>query len=490
MPNGVNLLQKRQKLAKLAEFGFAKDLAEVLVETLGMDPIGQLTDAAIAEALTEEGLVDLASVKIVAGAASRHGHCRAVSSGHGTGDGNEVAIDSESEGMEEEEEKEPGAHSVCKDGVPERASLGRAGTGEGNALASAERRVPMAALGFFAEASLALLDIAEGKLYSFAGHASFKAYIRRSLAVLGFGLHQARNLIAAARVIRNLPAGVARPSNQMQVRPFVGCHPDVQLKAWVLALGRAGGLESARVSGRLVRECLREVKGSLADDVLAGSAVVATPSDATGMAADGDTRHEDALSLQYGGLRVFMQSDTCEWYTPDFILDLVRELFTPGCIDLDPCSCAAANTRVRATSFYDEATDGLAEGSAWRGNPAFGVRRGQSLQGLFFGRCMREYQAGNVRQAVVLLILKAGIGYSWFNDVLNWPVCFLREHLSFVRQVGTSDELQWGARAQNPHGSVIVYMGPAVERFATLFSRIGSVPGMNSWPHVRPVLPR
>ncbi|EFJ47950.1 hypothetical protein VOLCADRAFT_91459 [Volvox carteri f. nagariensis] len=453
-------------------------LADVLVETRGMDPIGQSTDAATAEALAAEGLVDLASVKTVAGGRClrpyqwKFGTLAAVATAQGsagddmTRDGNEVAIDSESEGMEEEEEKEeeeeekeeekekekeeeekePGAHSVGKDGVPERASLGRAGTGEGNALASAERRVARAAPAYFAEASLAMLEIAEGKLYSFAGHASFQDYIRKSSAVLGFGLRQARNLIAAARVIRNLPADVARPSNERQVRPLVGCHPDVQLKVWVLALERA----------------------------------------------DGDTRHEDALSLQYGGLPVITRSDTCEWYTPDFILDLVRELFTPGCIDLDPCSCAAANTRVRATSFYDEATDGLAEGNAWRGNvflnPAFGVRRGQSLQELFFGRCKREYQAGNVRQAVVLL--KAGIGCSWFNDVLNWPVCFLRERLSFVRQVGTSDELQWGARALNPHGSVIAYMGPAVERFATLFSRIGSVPGMNSWAHVRPVLRR
>ncbi|EFJ44408.1 hypothetical protein VOLCADRAFT_106387 [Volvox carteri f. nagariensis] len=31
-------------------------------------------------------------------------------------------------------------------------------------------------------------------------------------------------------------------------------------------------------------------------------------------------------------------------------------------------------------------------------------------------------------------------------------------------KVGTSDELQWGASVQNPHGSVIAYMGPAVER--------------------------
>ena len=108
---------------------------------------------------------------------------------------------------------------------------------------------------------------------------------------------------------------------------------------------------------------------------------------ATGSAA----REESESPSPAGGLRAFTQSGTFEWYTPDFILNIVRELFVPGCIDLDPCSCAAANTRVGATSFYDERANGLAEGNAWKGNvflnPAFGTREGRSLQGLFFAVC-------------------------------------------------------------------------------------------------------
>ncbi|EFJ40960.1 hypothetical protein VOLCADRAFT_107879 [Volvox carteri f. nagariensis] len=58
--------KKRRKLAKLTGLGFARDMAEVIVETLGMDPIGQSADAAIAKTLSEEGLVDL-GFKTVAG---------------------------------------------------------------------------------------------------------------------------------------------------------------------------------------------------------------------------------------------------------------------------------------------------------------------------------------------------------------------------------------------------------------------------------------
>ncbi|GIL83672.1 hypothetical protein Vretimale_10361 [Volvox reticuliferus] len=430
----------------------------------------------------DEAATILAAVAAIPGATD-HGAAAAEMAGKGLDDvrqkdgtGMDETEQPQQQGNTEDERdwQEVGEYNTDDQGVPHGASLaGVAGQSGCNALAAAEQRVAMAAAGFFVEASLALLDIAEGRLYRLAGYLSFADYVESASSVLGFGLRQARNLIAAARFVRNLPPDVAPPSCERQVRPLVGFHTDLQIRAWALALERAGGVGSMRVSGRLVEECLREVKGLLADAAM-GPDVIAT-------------KHQRQLPVHYGGLHVFTRSETCEWYTPDFILDLVRELFAPGHIDLDPCSCAAANTRVRAISYYDERMDGLAEMNEWNGNvflnPAFGMRDGHSLQGLFFAKCTREYQAGNLKQAVVLL--KAGIGYSWFHDVLNWPVCFLGERISFVRQVptGASGELQWGTRVQNPHGSVLVYMGPATEKFANLFSRVGSVPGMNAWAH-------
>ena len=178
-----------------------------------------------------------------------------------------------------------------------------------------------------------------------------------------------------------------------------------------------------------------------------------------------------------------------EWYTPVVTLGLVREVFAPGGIDIDPCSTAEANTRVRAVLFYDAASDSLNKRNAWWGNvflnPPFGTRDGQSMQGMFFKRCVSEYRLGRVAQAI--LLLKAGFGYKWFRSVLAWPVCFLHERLAFVQPVkcaADSEEpvsLRWGARVQNPHGSVVVYMGPSVDTFANVFACVGSVPGFNSW---------
>ncbi|PNH12665.1 hypothetical protein TSOC_000357 [Tetrabaena socialis] len=102
-------------------------------------------------------------------------------------------------------------------------------------------------------------------------------------------------------------------------------------------------------------------------------------------------------------------------------------------------------------------------------NPPFGASGNRSTQSLFFERVVQEYEAGRVRQAVVLL--KAGVGYRWFRSVLRWPVCFLWERLAFVRPVERKQgaELRWGAHAHNPHGSVAVYLGPQVARWGVWY---------------------
>ena len=67
-----------------------------------------------------------------------------------------------------------------------------------------------------------------------------------------------------------------------------------------------------------------------------------------------------------------------------------------------------------------------------------------------------------------------------------WPHCYVHQRLSFVRNAGSGEgtELRWLSGGQNPHGSVIVYMGPALQTFVRVFSTIGSIPGANAWAHV------
>jgi len=50
---------------------------------------------------------------------------------------------------------------------------------------------------------------------------------------------------------------------------------------------------------------------------------------------------------QPGALEVFTSSASVEWYTPAWLVELVRRVFR-GVIDFDPASCAAANAIVKA----------------------------------------------------------------------------------------------------------------------------------------------
>lgn len=173
-------------------------------------------------------------------------------------------------------------------------------------------------------------------------------------------------------------------------------------------------------------------------------------------------------------ISIFLSSHSNYWYTPYSILNLAKQVL--GTIDLDPCSDSTAQKSVRATKFYNIEQDGLAPCNPWQGNvyvnPPFGIRGGESVQGLFFHRTVAEYNAGNISAAICLL--KASIGYKWFNAVLQHPHCLLSQRLAF-HFMGQQDN------QTNPHGSVVVYLGKEVTKFCSVFSAVGSIPGVSSW---------
>ncbi len=360
-----------------------------------------------------------------------------------------------------------------------------------------EDRVATSSKCHFLVTAEALLAISEQGLYRAAGFASFSDYVAVSGRV-HVKWRQARHLVAAARFCRLLQPADTRPCSERQVRCLAGQPKSVALAAWRMAVDRAAS-SNGRVCGSVVKQCLlcltsgegermppldtggRE-GGSGSPDAYAGFGSGSESEGADG--AEGEQVGGGNCVVTRGRAAAFLSNESTEWYAPDEVLVLVRRMFAPGGIDLDPCSSARANQRVGAAKYYDAAADGLATGNVWSGNvfcnPPYSTRDGQSMQALFFERCRLAYLGGTITQAV--LLLKAAVGFAWFRRVTEWPTCFVATRLCFVREVGCQGgPLSWGRGMRNPHGSVVVYMGADVQRFADLFSQMGYIPGVSGW---------
>ena len=84
----------------------------------------------------------------------------------------------------------------------------------------------------------------------------------------------------------------------------------------------------------------------------------------------------------------------------------------------------------------------------------------------------------------VVLLLKVSVGLERFMEVFIWPHCLISERLAFVNGRGNREADRGGLkpRAQNTHGSVLVYVGSNEKLFAEKFGHLGVIPGTNSWP--------
>ena len=180
-----------------------------------------------------------------------------------------------------------------------------------------------------------------------------------------------------------------------------------------------------------------------------------------------------------------LQSKTVEWYTPPSILQLVRQVFVEGVIDLDPCSSAPAQSVVRARHCYTAADDGLSRD--WFGrvfvNPPFGVLGGKSQQGQFLSKGIAAYESGQASE--LLFLLNAAVGYAWFAPALKYPHVFLHSLVAFQSLTETNHDGKSCSvltpLSANPHGSIVVYLGRNTDTFCKVFSQIAMIPGHNCW---------
>jgi hypothetical protein len=288
----------------------------------------------------------------------------------------------------------------------------------------------------FTEVGNALLAIRDRRLYR-KDYSTFEEYCRRKW---NMSQRHANRLVASAAVIQNLgPIGlIPSPANEAQARPLASLAPEQQRKAWALAV------ETAPID----KEGQPYITAAHVQKV-----------------ADETTQHPRAAS-QPVEVTIFSHKSE-EYYTPPEYVEAARKVM--GAIDLDPASCKAAQGWIRATQFYTKEDNGLQrkwEGRCWL-NPPYSKTNGKSNQATWSQKLIDEYQSGRVSEAI--LLVKAALGYKWFEDFwCDWPVCFARERLSFIRANGSSD-------GQSKQGTAFFYFGDNIERFREIFSQFGRV---------------
>lgn len=172
-----------------------------------------------------------------------------------------------------------------------------------------------------------------------------------------------------------------------------------------------------------------------------------------------------------------------EWFTPSKYIEAARAVM--GGIDLDPASCELANRTVKATRFYTQRENGLAQ--PWHGriwlNPPYGKVNPipgstRSYQKLFVEKLLSEIASGNIEQAILLLLGNACFTH-YFYPLWAYLLCFHDGFVSFSRPDGSTDDFGFG--------TTFVYVGKNEKEFIDVFSQFGTITKRVSKSKVQPI---
>lgn len=158
-----------------------------------------------------------------------------------------------------------------------------------------------------------------------------------------------------------------------------------------------------------------------------------------------------------------------EWYTPIAYTEAARAVM--GSIDVDPASSPKANETVKATRYHTADNDGRKQ--TWLGNVWMNPPYAQPLISEFCDLLVRKHQAGEVKQACVLV--NNATETVFYQNMLKVcsAVCFIKGRVKFVDEQGNES----GAPLQ---GQTVLYFGDDVQQFAEVFQAFGVVLHGNS----------
>ncbi len=151
-----------------------------------------------------------------------------------------------------------------------------------------------------------------------------------------------------------------------------------------------------------------------------------------------------------------------EWFTPPEYIEAA--CLVMGGIDLDPASCEEAKQIVRADTFYSSQDDGLAQ--RWFGRVWLNPPYSQPLIVQFADKLVASFNAGDVKQACVLV--NNATETAWFQLMLkaSSAICFIRGRVRFLNAEGENT----GAPLQ---GQAVLYFGNKAAAFQDAFRDFG-----------------
>ena len=169
-------------------------------------------------------------------------------------------------------------------------------------------------------------------------------------------------------------------------------------------------------------------------------------------------------------MQVLTSHETAEWYTPPFVIELVRQVL--GTIDLDPASDAIPQKWIRANT-YLSALGLMLEWNATAVfcNPPYGKAvyegKSQSNQALWSAKMVHEFGVGRFNEGI--LLINSTHGYKWYEELwTRYTCCLARERIRFIKPDGT-------VGGQAKRGQTFVYFGEDDWRFAEVFRSLGRI---------------
>jgi len=127
---------------------------------------------------------------------------------------------------------------------------------------------------------------------------------------------------------------------------------------------------------------------------------------------------------------------------------------------------------IGATHYYTKEQEGLL--LLWYGRMFLNPPYARGVIERFVRKSIAEYESGHVQEAN--LLVRPCTDIKWYQELLQYPVCFLRSHITFyIPYTSYKGKAFIKNTYKNYFGSSFHCLGKNTQRFAEVFGEVGIV---------------